>query len=126
MILMKTIYFVSSILFSALAGFFIANVLNNRSHGEEIQFIQAEKIDAGLSALMDIKKYLDAGCQGSARQQLDNSIDQDLMFLSEHVRFFPDGKYAERLKNDDPALYSRIRNHKIDWKKVYSVDACAR
>ena len=122
---MKILCFASSILLSAIAGFFIANLLDNSRHGEEIRFIQAEKIDADLASLKEVKNYLNAGCLGSARQQIDNKMDQDLMLLSEHVRLFPNGKYAARLKKDDPVLYGVIRDYGTDWKKTYFVDPCA-
>jgi hypothetical protein len=121
---MKRLYLVIALTCSALIGAYIANLLISRSFSEEIQFIQAEKTDADLSSLKEIQGYLRAGCLVSARQQLDNKIDQDLMLLAEHVRFFPIGKYTKRVKDVDPDLYSVIRAHKTDLKKTYSVDKC--
>jgi len=121
---MKNLFLVLSIPVSFLVGVLVTHHFEQRKFAEEIQFVQAEKSDLFLSELEDVRKYLEAGCTNSAISLVSNKIDQNLMLLSEHVRYFPNGEYVVHLEKNDRVLLKILREHEIDWNKRYYVDEC--
>lgn len=100
----------------------VANV-STRS-GEQIQFVQAEKVRQNLSAFREVQEYLEQGCSLSAKRKVDEEIEVNVMFLAEHVQAYPDGVLVAMLKARDPGMLEQLRNQEVNWGRVYMVPEC--
>lgn len=55
----------------------------------------------GISAVIDVARYVDAGAEGTLRVSHDFSCNYDLVFTGAHLKVFLAKQYPARLSRDE-------------------------
>lgn len=92
--------------------------------GEQLQFVQAEKVRQNLAAWREVQAYLERGCGLSAKMKVDEEVEISLMFLAEHVQAYPHGVLATMLETREPKLLEEVRGQVVDWSRTFAVPEC--
>lgn len=107
---------------------FVGGIVSSRSavtkYGEGIRFVQANSTYNNLIVLMEIDRYIDAGCLRSAGQAINNELEISQISLARHIEMFPDGAFTKLLSERDPEMLANLHGVIVPLPKTYRVAPC--